>query len=53
MLRAVGNQPGRGIYLFVTSPPKRADLHRDGRYSLHASPFAERMNATITARSGT
>lgn len=29
---------GEGLYCFVIDSPKRRDLHRDGRYALHAFP---------------
>ena len=36
-----------GIYLFVVSSPKRADLRRDPRYALHAFPHeATKMRST-------
>jgi len=34
-----------GMYLFVVSSPKRADLLRDPRYALHAFPVPENEDA--------
>jgi hypothetical protein len=34
-----------GIYLFVVASPKRADLHRDPRYALHAFPTDDNEDA--------
>jgi hypothetical protein len=34
-----------GAFLFVVSSPKRADLHRDPRYALHAFPVPENEDA--------
>ena len=34
-----------GVYLFVVSSPKRADLLRDERYALHAFPVPENEDA--------
>jgi hypothetical protein len=38
-----------GIYLFVVSSPKRADLRRDPRYALHAFPVPESEDAFYLA----
>jgi hypothetical protein len=34
-----------GLYVFVVSSPKRADLHRDPRYALHAFPTDDNEDA--------
>ncbi len=34
-----------GLYGFIVPGPKQADLHRDGRYSLHSFPCADNEDA--------
>jgi hypothetical protein len=34
-----------GLYAFIVPGPKRADLHRDGRYALHSFPTPEDEDA--------
>jgi hypothetical protein len=36
---------GGGLYAFIVPGPKQADLHRDGRYSLHSFPCEENEDA--------
>jgi hypothetical protein len=42
-----------GLFAFIVPSPKRADLHRDGRYAMHSFPLADNEDAfylTGTAR---
>lgn len=34
-----------GMYAFIVPGPKQADLHRDGRYSLHSFPCEDNEDA--------
>jgi hypothetical protein len=34
-----------GLYAFIVPGPKQADLHRDGRYSLHSFPCEDNEDA--------
>jgi hypothetical protein len=34
-----------GLYSFIVPSPKRSDLHRDGRYSLHSYPLEDNEDA--------
>ena len=34
-----------GMYAFIVPGPKRADLHRDGRYALHSFPCEDNEDA--------
>jgi hypothetical protein len=34
-----------GLYAFIVPGPKRADLHRDGRYALHSFPCDDNEDA--------
>jgi hypothetical protein len=34
-----------GLYAFIVPGPKQADLHRDGRYSLHSFPCEDNKDA--------
>jgi hypothetical protein len=34
-----------GLYAFIVPSPKRADLHRDGRYCLHSYPLEDNEDA--------
>ena len=36
---------GGGLYAFIVPGPKQADLHRDGRYSLHSFPCEDNEDA--------
>lgn len=36
---------GGGLYAFIVPGPKQADLHRDGRYSLHSFPGEDNEDA--------
>jgi hypothetical protein len=36
---------GGGMYAFIVPGPKQADLHRDGRYSLHSFPCPDNEDA--------
>lgn len=36
---------GSGLYAFIVPSPKRADLHRDGRYALHSYPLEDNEDA--------
>jgi hypothetical protein len=35
----------RGLFAFLIPSPKRADLHRDGRYAMHSFPAEENEDA--------
>jgi hypothetical protein len=37
-----------GLYGFIVSSPKQADLHRDGRYAVAFFPIAAYLYRTIT-----
>ena len=34
-----------GLYAFIIPSPKRADLHRDGRYAMHSFPMEDNEDA--------
>jgi hypothetical protein len=34
-----------GLYAFIVPSPKRADLHRDGRYAMHSFPLEDNEDA--------
>jgi len=34
-----------GLYSFIIPSPKRADLHRDGRYAMHSFPMEDNEDA--------
>jgi hypothetical protein len=34
-----------GLYAFIVPSPKRADLHRDGRYAMHTYPLEDNEDA--------
>ena len=36
---------GAGLYAFIIASPKRADLHRDGRYAMHTYPLEDNEDA--------
>ena len=36
---------GEGLYAFIVPGPKRADLHREGRYALHSFPTEDDEDA--------